>query len=79
MKDTDPVPTPELSETERGAAFQVVSLEGLVRMKLVSNRDKDRTHLRDMIVLGLVDETWMSRYPEVLADRLQYLFDTPGG
>ena len=79
VKDTDPVPTPLLSESERGAAFQVVSLEALVRMKLVSNRDKDRTHLRDMIQLGLVDETWPARYPTVLAERLQHVLDTPGG
>jgi hypothetical protein len=57
VKETDPVPTPLLSESERGAAFQVVSLEPLVQMKLVSNRDKDRTHVRDMIQLGLIDAT----------------------
>jgi hypothetical protein len=79
VKDTDPVPTPLLSESERGAAFQVVSLEALVRMKLVSNRDKDRTHLRDLIQLGLIDETWPAKYPQVLAERLQHVLDTPGG
>ncbi len=79
VKDTDPVPAPSLSETERGAAFQVVSLEPLVRMKLVANRDKDRTHVRDMIGLGLIDATWPARFPPVLAERLQYMLDTPGG
>lgn len=79
VKETDPVPTPLLSESERGAAFQVVSLEPLVRMKLVSNRDKDRTHLRDMIALGLIDATWPARFPAVLAERLQHILDTPGG
>ncbi|MFO0805270.1 MAG: nucleotidyltransferase family protein [Gemmataceae bacterium] len=79
VKDTDPVPSPLLSESERGAAFQVVSLEALVRMKLVSNRDKDRTHLRDMIQLGLIDQTWPAKYPPVLAERLQHVLDTPGG
>ena len=79
VKETDPVPTPLLSESERGAAFQVVSLEPLVRMKLVANRDKDRTHVRDMIALGLIDETWLARFPTVLADRLQSMLDTPGG
>src|SRR2546426_11908167 len=34
---------------------QVVSLEGLVLMKLVANRDQDRVHLRDMIDVGLID------------------------
>ncbi len=79
VKDTDPVPAPLLSESERGAAFQVVSLEPLVRMKLVSNRDKDRTHVRDMIQLGLIDSTWAARFPPVLAERLQSMLDTPGG
>ena len=27
-------------------------------MKLTSFRDKDRTHLRDLISVGLVDESW---------------------
>ena len=79
VKETDPVPTPSLAESERGAAFQVVTLEALVRMKLVANRDKDRTHIRDMIGLGLIDETWPCRYPAVLAERLQHVLDTPGG
>jgi hypothetical protein len=79
VKETDPVPTPLLSESERGAAFQVVSLEALVRMKLVSNGRKDQVHLEDMIQLGLIDETWPAKYPTVLAERLQHVLDTPGG
>jgi hypothetical protein len=79
VKSTDPVPAPEMTETERGAAFQVVTLEALVRMKLVSNRDKDRTHVRDMIGVGLIDETWPARFPEVLAERLRGMLATPGG
>jgi len=79
VKESDLVPTPLLSESERGAAFQVISLEPLVRMKLVSNRDKDRTHVRDMIQLGLIDATWPARFPPVLAERLQSMLDTPGG
>ena len=40
-------------------SFRVVALESLVQMKLTSFRDKDRTHLRDMIDVGLVDESWL--------------------
>ena len=29
-------------------------MAGLVRMKLMANRDKDRVHLRDMIDVGLL-------------------------
>jgi hypothetical protein len=79
VKETDPVPTPLVSESERGAAFQVVSLEPLVRMKLVSFRRKDQVHLQDMIQLGLIDETWPARFPTILAERLQHILDTPGG
>lgn len=79
VKDADPLPTPLLSETERGAAFQVVSLEPLVRMKLVAFRLKDQVHLQDMIRLGLIDATWPAQFPTVLADRLQHILDIPRG
>jgi len=42
-------------------------------------RDKDRTHLRDLIDVGLIDVTWPQRFPSDLATRLQSLLDTPGG
>jgi hypothetical protein len=48
-------------------------------MKLTSNRDKDRMHLRDMLGVGLIDATWPARYPPELAVRLQHLIDTPDG
>jgi hypothetical protein len=48
-------------------------------MKLTSFRDKDRTHLRDLIGVGLVDETWIARLLDELASRLQTLLDTPEG
>jgi len=50
-----------------------------VRMKLTSYRDKDRTHLRDLISVGLVDASWPRRFPQELADRLQQLLDNPEG
>jgi hypothetical protein len=79
VKPLDPVPAPEMTETTRGAAFQVLNLDALVRMKLVANRDKDRTHLRDLIALGLVDATWPDRFPEVLAERLRQILANPDG
>jgi hypothetical protein len=48
-------------------------------MKLNSYRDKDRTHLRDMIQLGLIDAGWPSRFPAQLSQRLQLLLDDPDG
>jgi hypothetical protein len=79
VKPTDPVPAPELAESERGAAFQVLTLEALVRMKLVSNRDKDRTHIRDLIGVGLINSTWPEKFPEVLAERLRQILANPDG
>ena len=48
-------------------------------MKLTSFRDKDRMHLRDMLDVGLVDGTWISRLEPELAGRLQQLLDSPEG
>ena len=73
------LPVPDVSESEPDKAFQVLILEALVRMKLTSFRDKDRTHLRDMIGVGLIDQSWPARFPSELAARLQELFDNPEG
>jgi hypothetical protein len=73
------VPSPDIAESERGAEFQVVSLEALVRMKLIAARDLDRTHLRDLIGVGQIDATWPARFPPPLGERLQQLLDNPDG
>ena len=69
----------ERAKTEHAGEFSVVTLEALVRMKLTSYRDKDRTHLRDMIDVGLLDATWPAKYPGELGKRLQALLDDPDG
>ena len=71
------VPAPDVSESEPADHFQLVSLQALVRMKLTAFRDKDRTHLRDLLELGLIDATWTSQLPKSLAERLQVLIDSP--
>ena len=70
---------PDLDESERAVEFQVATLEALVRMKLIAWRDKDRTHFRDMIGVGLIDATWPARLPPPLGARLQQLLDDPNG
>jgi hypothetical protein len=70
---------PDVTEYATPEDFRVLSLEALLRMKLTSNRDKDRTHVRDMLDVGLIDQTWTSRLPPELAERLQHLIDTPDG
>lgn len=79
VRPEDPSPAPDLNETEPSPAFRLLQLEALVRMKLIAFRDKDRTHLRDMIELGLIDETWPDRLPHELGDRLRHLLATPEG
>lgn len=72
-------PAPELETVEDPAEFRVIVLESLVLMKLMSNRDKDRTHLRDLVDQGLVDQNWVAKLPPELGERLQHILDTPGG
>jgi hypothetical protein len=48
-------------------------------MKLTSFRDKDRVHLRDLIDVGLIDESWLEKTPAVLRLRLRQLLENPEG
>ncbi len=72
-------PAPDVAESEATESFRLLALHALVRMKLTSFRDKDRTHLRDLIDVGLVDASWLARLPAELAARLQSLLDNPEG
>lgn len=70
---------PELKETEFTGEFELVPLNDLVRMKLVSFCDKDRMHLRDLLSVGLINESWLPQYPAPLAARLKQIMDDPDG
>ena len=71
---------PDVSESEETETFRLLSLDALVQMKLTSFRDKDRVHLRDLIDVGLVDESWLKQpMPAALRARLQELLDNPEG
>jgi hypothetical protein len=72
-----PSPAVDQRETLAGG-FAVVSLAGLVAMKLQSDRDQDRVHLRDMIDVGLVDRQMLGRLPTGLAARLEVLLAEHG-
>ncbi len=72
-------PSPQIEEVDAGGPFVVASLDALIRMKLTSYRDKDRTHLRDMIDVGLIDASWPARFQPELGSRLQALLDDPDG
>jgi hypothetical protein len=79
VRDEYTQPAPGIQDSEPATDYRVLSLDALVRMKLTSFRDKDRTHVRDMLDVGLIDATWTSRLPPELAARLQILLDTPDG
>lgn len=72
-------PNPDIEPWVRTDDFCAIALETLVRMKLNAFRDKDRVHLRDMISLGLIDASWLDRYPEPFRLRLKELLDDPDG
>jgi len=72
-------PAPDVDESKPTPTCMVLNLDALVRMKLTSFRDKDRTHIRDFIAVGLVDGSWVSRLPAELGSRLQELLDNPEG
>lgn len=74
----DLLPNPDLTESViTSASLVVLGLEALVRMKLISFRVKDRMHLIDLVAIGLVDQTWVAKYPQPIAERLQQVIDNP--
>ena len=70
---------PAIDKFELIEEARTLPLERLVRMKLTSFRDKDRVHLRDMISVGLIDETWLPRLSPPLCSRLEELLNDPDG
>lgn len=77
VKADSPTPSPDVADSEAGDAFRLVTLDALVRMKLAAFCDKDRTHVRDLIDVGLAGPDWISRLPAALASRLQTILDSP--
>ena len=74
-----PLPSPTVDEREMlEPGKQVVSLAGLVRMKLMSNRDQDRVHLRDLIDVCLAHRDLLQALPPELANRLDALLREAG-
>ena len=81
VRAEDAVPAPDIAESEMStsATFRVLKLDALVRMKLTAFRDKDRTHIRDMLEVELIDASWVRKLPAELGARLQSILDTPEG
>ena len=79
VRPTEPAANPGVEEATDFGEFRVINLDALVRIKLTAFRDKDRTHLRDLIGVGLLDQAAVSRLSPILGERLQSLLDTPEG
>lgn len=77
IRPSDVVETPGVDSAVLFGDMRVVNLKSLVTMKLNSNRDKDRMHLRDLIDVGLVDESFCNDLPEELRTRLRTILETP--
>jgi hypothetical protein len=77
VKQDDFEPNPDVEPIAHGDGIRILPLERLVRMKLNSFRLKDRVHLLDMIEVGLLDATWIAKFPRPLSDRLKSLMDNP--
>lgn len=79
VRPESPLPSPTMDERELlEAGKAVVSVAGLVRMKVMANRDQDRVHLRDMIEVGLVSRDLLTGLPSELASRLETLLSELG-
>jgi hypothetical protein len=79
VREGELAPNPDVTSATQLGALRVLTLEALVTIKLTAFRDKDRTHLLDMIELGMLGSTWNDRLSPPLAARLQSLLDDPNG
>ncbi len=79
VRPNEPVFNPDVMQSEEGDDYRILSLEALVQIKLTAFRIKDKMHLIDLLDVGLIDQSWTSRYPPELAARLQMLIDDPDG
>jgi hypothetical protein len=77
VRDDYPLPSPDVVTVDDPAGFRVLKLEELVQMELMADRSKERMHLQDLIGVGLIDQSWLSTLPAILAERLKSILDAP--
>ncbi|MCL2646324.1 MAG: hypothetical protein FWD61_04860 [Phycisphaerales bacterium] len=79
VRSTDIFAAPDVNESEHVGPIRLLNLAPLVQMKLATFSLNDKVDLRDMLDVGLIDQTWVQRFPQELGERLQVLIDTPEG
>ncbi len=79
VREEYPEPVPSIDDYVMMEEARTLPLESLVSMKLTSFRRKDQVHLLDMISVGIINSTWLSRFSRPLQRRLQELLDDPDG
>lgn len=73
-----PYETPDISDSVLSSeGFRVLDLESLVKMKLTFFRDRDRTHLRDLLSVNAITPDWVGRLPDDLRARFEHILATP--
>jgi hypothetical protein len=74
VRPGEPAPAPSLADHKViDDKWKVISLEGLVTMKLTAWRDQDRVHLRDLVGVGLINQIMIDNLPPELIHRWQTL------
>jgi len=78
VRPHEPHAAPGLTRLSRADdGFAVIELVPLLVMKLTANRDKDRTHIRDMLELKMITPELEAQLPADLRARLEAIRATP--
>lgn len=78
VRPTYAEPAPDVAESVRDPqGFAVIDLRPLVRMKLTSNRDIDRVHIRDLLSLNMITEEIRRSLSPALRKTLSEIEENP--
>ena len=79
VKESDSVRASEVEQSKSMNEKTVIDLQLLSEMKLATHRRIARVEIRDMIGVGLIDESWLPKFASPLKERLKELLDDPDG
>jgi len=74
VRKHEPVANPAVDDSiTHPDGYRVLSLQGIVQIKLTAFRRHDQVHLIDLLKLRLIDAGWITRFSSPLSDRLKEL------